>query len=175
MVPRVSSSARKYIPVALFDPSVIASDAVLTVAQASLETFGILASRVFTAWNETVSGRLKSDFRVSAEVTYNNFPFPAPSEERRSAIALAAQGVLDARAAHPDSTLADLYDPLSMPRDLLDAHRVLDRAVLAAYGLPSDSDSTTILGHLFRLYEQLSKADELTFEEKGPRKRTRKG
>lgn len=175
MVPRVSSSTRKYIPIALFDPSVIASDAALTVAQASLETFGILASRVFTAWNETVSGRLKSDFRVSAEVTYNNFPFPAPSEEQRTAIERAAQGVLDARAAHPDSTLADLYDPLSMPRDLLDAHRVLDRAVLAAYGLPSDSDSTTILGHLFRLYEQLSKADELTFDTKGPRKRTRKG
>lgn len=174
-VPGVSSENRPYVPMAMFEPDVIASNALLTISDADLLTFGLLQSVAFSAWNATVSGRLESRFRISAEVTYHNFPYPQASPEQRTAIERAAQGVLGARAAHSNSTLADLYDPLSMPRDLLDAHRVLDRAVLAAYGLPSDSDSTTILGHLFRLYEQLSKADELTFEEKGPRKRTRKG
>jgi hypothetical protein len=173
-VPGVSSESRPYVPMAMFEPDVIASNALLTISDADLFTFGLLQSVAFSVWNATVSGRLESRFRISAEITYHNFPYPPAASDQRQAVEEAAQGVLDARAAHPDSTLADLYDPLSMPRDLLAAHRTLDKAVLAAYGLPADADPTSILSHLFRLYEQLTKANELNFEEKKPKRRTRK-
>lgn len=157
-VPCHSSENRPYVPMAMYPPEVIAMNALLTIADVDIFTFGLLQSVAFSAWNATVSGRLGSGLRISAEVTYHNFPYPQASPEQRTAIERAAQGILDARAVHPDSTLADLYDPLSMPPDLLDAHRELDRTVLAAYGLPADSDSTTVLSHLFRLYAELVKA-----------------
>lgn len=172
-VPGVSSEARAYVPMAMFEPDVIASNALLTISDADLFTFGLLQSVAFSYWNATVSGRLKSDMRISAEVTYHNFPYPPANSERRSAIEKAAQGVLDARAAHPNSTLADLYDPLAMPKDMLDAHKVLDRAVLDAYGLSKDADETTVLASLFSLYEDLAKADELAFEKAMPKRKTR--
>lgn len=173
-VPSITSETRKYIPIGFLPHTVIASNRMHTVSGGGPFTFGLLMSSAFNIWARLVSGRLESRISLSAEITYHNFPFPQASPEQRAAVERCAQAVLEARQAHPDSTLADLYDPLSMPRDLLDAHRALDRAVLTAYGLPADADNTTILGHLFRLYEQLTTADELTFEAKRPSRRTRK-
>lgn len=156
-VPRVSSGARHYIPVALLDPDVIASEQLLTVADADLVTLGVLACRVFAAWNATVSGRLKSDFRISAEVTYNNFPWPTLDENQKASIETAAEAVLDARAVHASATLADLYDPLAMPPNLVKAHRDVDKVVLSLYGLKPSATDADILAVLFERYETLTK------------------
>lgn len=155
-VPSVSSENRSYVPMAFFDPDVIASNLLLTIAGADLVTFGVLSSRVFSVWNRTVSGRMKSDCRISAEVTYNNFPWPVLDDAGRSRVEAAAQRVLDARAAHPQDTLADLYDPLAMPADLVAAHRGLDRVVLAAYGLRTSVDDARVLTVLFDRYRELT-------------------
>jgi hypothetical protein len=174
-VPRVSSERRDYVPMAIFPPSVIASDALLTIADATTYTFGMLHSSVFNVWNGTVSGRLESRFRISAEITYNNFPWPTPTDVQREAIDVASQAVMDARENYPDSTLADLYDPLSMPTDLLKAHKALDKAVLSAYGLPAGATDTEILAELFKRYEALTKADQLPLPaKKAARKRAAK-
>ena len=173
-VPRVSSESRKYVPMAMFEPDVIASDALLTVSDADLYTFGLMMSGAFNDWNRAVSGRLKSDTRISAEITYHNFPFPQATEKQRKVIEDAAQGVLDARAKHPNSTLADLYDPLSMPSDLIAAHRLLDRAVLEAYGLPTDSDRTKTLGALFARYEKLAKSKQMELDLKNGEAKAKK-
>lgn len=171
-VPGVSSENRRIVPMAMFEPDVIASNALLTISDADLLTFGLLQSVAFNDWNRAVSGRLKSDTRISAEITYHNFPYPLEVEKHRPAIEAAAQAVLDAREAHPGATLADLYDPLATPKDLLDAHRALDRAVLTAYRLPADADSTQILSKLFDRYAALDSADSLFPE--GAKKATRR-
>jgi hypothetical protein len=154
-VPRVSSSSRHYVPMSLIDPNVIASDALLTISDANLITFGVLSSRAFGVWNATVSGRLKSDYRVSAEVTYNNFPWPSVADDQRAAVMAAAQRVLDVRGSHPTATLSDLYDPLAMPSDLVKAHRDLDRLVLGLFSLKSSATAEEVLAALFARYEQL--------------------
>ncbi len=158
-VPSVSSSSRRYTPVAQMAADVIATNLLLAIPGADLVTLGVLSSYVFTVWNAAVSGRLKSDYRVSAEVTYNNFPWPEMDEAGRQAVTTAAQAVLTARAAHPNATLADLYDPLTMPANLVKAHKQLDRAVLSLYGMtrsPSDAD---ILAKLFERYVELTTAE----------------
>lgn len=159
-VPRHSSEIRKYVPMALFGPEVITNDSVLNVSNATLYTFGMLHSSVFMTWNAAVSGRIKSDFRISAEITYNNFPWPE-NPKNKDAIEAAAQTVLDVREKYPTSSLADLYDPLSMPKDLVDAHNVNDNLALAAYGLKSDATEADILKNLFERYAELT-ADLLT-------------
>ena len=159
-VPRHSSEIRKYVPMALFGPEVITNDSVLNVSNATLYTFGMLHSSVFMTWNAAVSGRIKSDFRISAEITYNNFPWPE-NPKNKDAIEAAAQTVLDVREKYPTSSLADLYDPLSMPKDLVDAHNVNDKLALAAYGLKSDATEADILKNLFERYAELT-ADLLT-------------
>ena len=134
LIPRVSSEQRSFIPIGFLDPDVIASDATFVVPNASPIHFGILSSTMHMAWVRAVCGRLKSDYRYSAGIVYNNFPWPEVADDKRhAAIESAAQGVLDARAQFPHSTLADLYDPLSMPPALVKAHQALDRAVDAAY------------------------------------------
>jgi hypothetical protein len=154
-VPRVSSESRRYVPMALCSPEVIATDSLLTIERADLLTFGVLQGRPFQVWNATVSGRMKSDFRISAEITYNNYPWPVREAAQRAAIEAAAQGVIDARTKHPDQTLADLYNPLGMPPDLLKAHEQLDRVVLAAYGLKPSATDAEVLSALFTRYEEL--------------------
>jgi hypothetical protein len=141
---------------ALFPPDVIATNALLTIDNADLFTFGVLHGRPFQVWNATVSGRLESRFRISAEITYNNYPWPVREAAHRVAIEVAAQGVIDARAKHPDQTLADLYNPLGMPPDLLKAHEQLDRVVLAAYGLKPSATDAEVLAALFSRYEELT-------------------
>jgi hypothetical protein len=155
-VPRVSSERREYLPLAFREPIVIATDALLTIDEATTATFALMASKVFTVWNKSVSGRLKSDCRISAEITYNNFPWAAMTDAQRSELEAAAQGVLDARAAHPTATLADLYDPLSMPKDLTLAHRRLDRTVMSLYGLGSAATDADVLTALFARYLELT-------------------
>jgi hypothetical protein len=154
-VPSVSSESRRYVPMALFPPDVIATNLLLTIDNADLFTFGVLHGRPFQVWNATVSGRLKSDFRISAEITYNNYPWPEVDSAARAVVETAAQGVLAARDAHPGASLADLYGPLSMPADLTKAHQDLDKAVLTAYGLKPAATDAEVLGELFSRYEEL--------------------
>jgi hypothetical protein len=133
-IPKTSSEARVYIPIAILEPEVIASTELFAIPGGTLIHLGIIQSLMHMAWVRAVCGRLKSDYRYSAGIVYNNFPWPELSEDKpRAAIEQAAQGVLDARTAFPESTLADLYDPLSMPPILVKAHQSLDRAVDAAY------------------------------------------
>lgn len=156
LVPRASSEKRRYVPIGFVDKNVIASDAVQTIPNATLYHFGILASNIHMAWMRTVGGRLKSDYRYSAVLVYNNFPWPDPSPKQREDIEKATQGVLDARALYPDSSLADLYDPLTMPPELLKAHNNLDRVVLSAYELKGSTTEAEIVAHLFQMYQQLT-------------------
>ncbi len=133
LIPKSSSEVRAFIPMAV-ERGAVASNACLMLSGATVFHFGVMTSTMHMAWVRSVCGRLKSDYRYSAGIVYNNFPWPEPLDDKaRSAIETAAQAVLDARAAFPDSTLADLYDPLSMPPALMKAHQQLDRAVDAAY------------------------------------------
>jgi hypothetical protein len=144
VIPEVSSERRNFIPIGYFAPETLASNLLRIVPHATPYHFGILASTMHNAWMRTVAGRLKSDYRYSVHIVYNNFPWPQDvPEEKRLAIAREGQSVLTARAAHPGATLAELYDPDSMPNDLQDAHRALDKAVDAAYGYRSGKDDAT--------------------------------
>lgn len=139
------------------DPDSVASTELLTVEEAGLLHFGVLTSSMHMAWVRSVCGRLKSDYRYSVGIVYNNFPWPEfPSDVKRKAIESAAQGVLDARAAFPESSLADLYDPLTTPPALVRAHAALDRAVDAAYGARKGSfrSDAARVAFLFGLYQK---------------------
>ena len=154
IVPKVSSERREYIPMGFVGPEMFCSDLVFLVPEASIYHYGILQSQFHNAWMRTVCGRLKSDYRYSAGVVYNNFVWPDPTEAQRAEIEARAQAVLDARDAYPGKSLADLYDPDKMPADLLAAHRALDAAVEAAYGVDFQGDEEKIVAHLFKLYAQ---------------------
>lgn len=155
IVPRHSSENRKYIPMGFMSPDILCGDANLMIPDATLYHFGVLESSVHMAWMRVVCGRLKSDYRYSKDVVYNNFPWPEVSEEQREHIAQTAQAILDARALYPDSSLADLYDPITMPSELLKAHRDNDRAVMAAYGFAPNMPEPEIVACLFTLYSSL--------------------
>ena len=152
LVPRVSSERRRYIPIGFLDTSVIASDSTLIVPNATLYEFGVLTSQMHMAWMRTVCGRLKSDYRYSAQIVYNNFPWPDVSGEQKAAIMQKAQAVLDARAQFPDSSLADLYDPNTMPPVLTKAHAALDSAVDKLYRKAVFPDDAARVAFLFELY-----------------------
>lgn len=136
-------------------PNIIASNQLYIVSNATLYHFGVLTSNIHMAWVRTVCGRLKSDYRYSANIVYNNFPWPNPTDAQKQAIEQAAQGVLDARALYPDSSLADLYDPLTMPPELVKAHNTLDRAVKAAYGGKSYATEAERVADLMERYAEL--------------------
>ncbi len=155
-VPRVSSEFRRYVPIAVVNPEVVSNDRILTISPFSTFVFGVLHGRPFQVWNATVSGRLESRFSISAEITYNNYPWPDRSETSVSAISAAAQRMIDVRAAHVGATLADLYDPLAMPPDLVKVHDELDKLVLAAYGLKPSATDAEVLLLLFQRYEALA-------------------
>ena len=140
---------------------VIASDAALIVPNATLYHFGILTSNVHMAWMRVVCGRLKSDYRYSGAIVYNNFPWPSPTEEQRLKIEQTAQGILDARALYPDSSLADLYDPLTMPIELQKAHIANDKAVMQAYGFSvKDTSEADCVAALMKMYQELTKEEK---------------
>ena len=158
LFPIHSSAARRYIPIGYVDKNIIASNACFTVPDASLFTFGILTSNIHMAWTKVVAGRIKSDFRYSNTLVYNTFPWPTPTDKQKAKIEKTAQAILDARALYPDSSLADLYDPLTMPKELLKAHQDNDRAVMEAYGLPvNGTTESDAVAHLFKMYEKLTK------------------
>ena len=155
-IPEVSSESRRFIPIGFLSPQVIASNKIQMIVGGSLYHFGVLTSTMHMAWMRTVAGRLESRYSYAPAV-YNNFPWPeSPSDKQRVAIEQAAQGVLDARAAFPDSTLADLYDPVTMPPALVKAHQALDRAVDAAYGRRSFHTDAERVAFLFERYQHLT-------------------
>ena len=154
MVPETSSASRRYIPIGFMRKDVIASNSTLIATNANLYMFGVLTSNVHMSWTRTVCGRLKSDYRYSPSV-YNNFPWPTPTAEQKAQIEKTAQAILDARALYPDSSLADLYDPLTMPPELRKAHQANDRAVMQAYGMPiKETDEAACVAWLMRLYQE---------------------
>lgn len=159
LIPQASSGNRKYIPIGYMNPSVIVSNTCFVVDNASLYTFGILTSQFHMVWVSTVAGRLKSDYRYSNAIVYNNYVWPNPSVQQRPLIEERARAVLDARAMHPRDSLATLYDPDKMPADLLSAHKALDAAVEEAYGVDFGGDEEKIVAHLFKLYAEKT-ADE---------------
>ena len=157
IVPRHSSENRRYVPFGFIDADVIVNDAVQILPEASLYHFGILESNVHMAWMRTVAGRLKSDYRYSKDNVYNNFPWPEPTETQKAKIEATAQGILDARALYPESSLADLYDELTMPPELRKAHKANDRAVMEAYGMWGKVHSEAeCVAWLFKLYQKLT-------------------
>ena len=157
VVPRVSSERRRYIPMGFIGKEIIVTDAILLIPDASLYHFGILESNVHMAWMRAVCGRLKSDYRYSKDVVYNNFPWPNPTGDQKANIEQTAQAILDARALYPESSLADLYDDLTMPVELRKAHQNNDRAVMAAYGFDVKTmTESQCVAELFKLYQKLT-------------------
>ena len=152
LIPSATSSERKYIPMGFLPSSVIASNLVLLVPNATLYEFGILTSQMHMAWMRTVCGRLGNGYRYSAQIVYNNFPWPDASETQKEGIAQKAQAVLDARSQFPDSSLADLYDPDTMPPVLTKAHAALDAAVDKLYRKTAFPDDAARVAFLFELY-----------------------
>jgi len=157
IVPSVSSEKRRYIPMGFMPSTVLASNLVLIIPDASLYHFGVLESNVHMAWMRAVCGRLKSDYRYSKDIVYNNFPWPTPTDIQQAKIEQTAQAILDARALYPDSSLADLYDEVTMPPELRRAHQQNDRAVMEAYGFPVSRDFTEsdCVARLFELYQKM--------------------
>ena len=156
IVPRHSSENRNYIPMGFLPSDVICGDANLMIPDATLYHFGVLESSVHMAWMRAVCGRLEMRYRYSKDIVYNNFPWPGVTAAQRDRIVQTAQAILDARALYPDSSLADLYDPITMPPELRKAHRDNDRAVLAAYNLPTSLTEPEVVSHLFTLYNSLT-------------------
>ena len=156
LIPKVSSKRRQYIPVGFMEPEVLSSDLVFIIPDATLYHFGVLTSSVHNAWMRVVCGRLKSDFRYSKDIVYNNFPWPEVSDEQRAKIEITAQAILDARQEYPDASMADLYGNLVLFPDLMKAHRANDVAVLEAYGFPKDATESDIVARLFKMYQELT-------------------
>ena len=156
VIPKVSSERRRYIPMGFIGPETFCSDLVFLMPDAVLYQFGVLQSQVHNAWMRTVAGRLKSDYRYSGGVVYNNFVWPDPTDAQRSEVERCAQAVLDARATQDGATLADMYNPANETffPELMRAHRALDAAVEAAYGVDFGGDEKRIVAHLFRLYSE---------------------
>ena len=158
LVPVVSSERRRYVPLGYLKEGVIYTNATNYIPHASLYHFGVLTSNVHMAWMRVVCGRLKSDYRYSKDIVYNNFPWPTPTEEQKAKIEHTAQAILDARAKYPDCSLADLYDEVTMPPELRKAHQENDRAVMAAYGFkPGQTTESECVAELFKMYQTLTK------------------
>ena len=156
LIPETSSERREYIPIGFMSPEVLCSNAVKLVPDARLYHFGILTSSVHNAWMRVVCGRLKSDYRYSKDIVYNNFPWPDASEEQKARIEQTAQAILDARNVYPDASFADMYSNLILFPELMKAHRVNDAAVLEAYGFPKDASESDIVARLFKMYQELA-------------------
>ena len=159
LVPRHSSANRRYVPFGFMTPDTICGDANNMIPNATVYHFGILISNVHMSWMRAVCGRIKSDYRYSNDIVYNNFPWPAPTYEQKNRIERTAQSILDARALYPDSSLADLYDPLTMPPELRKAHVANDKAVMTAYGFSTKMSEEDCVAELMKMYQRLVKYD----------------
>ncbi len=168
LIPKVSSESRAYIPIGFMPPDIIVNGSALIVPEATIFDFAVLTSSTHMAWMRYVCGRLEMRYQYSASLVYNNFPWPNPTDKQREDIESAAQAVLDARAKFPDCSLADLYDPDTMPPELAKAHAKLDRLVEKAYGKSFETDAERV-AYLFERYQQLT-ADLFT---EAPKKRGR--
>lgn len=160
VIPEVSSERRRYLPIGYMDDTVLCSNKVRLMPNATLYHFGILNSNVHMSWMRAVCGRLEMRYDYSINIVYNNFPWPTPTDEKKAKIEQTAQGILDARALYPDSSLADLYDELTMPPELRRAHQANDRAVMDAYGFtkntPARTSESACVAALMRHYQQLT-------------------
>ena len=158
-VPEVSTERRRYIPIGYLDPTVVPSNKLYVLPNATLFMFGIMTSNIHMAWMRMVGGRMKSDYSYSPAV-YNNFPWPSPTDTQRQKIEQTAQSILDARAMFPDCNLATLYNELTMPPELLRAHQANDMAVLAAYGIkkgdPAYASESACVAFLMKRYQELT-------------------
>lgn len=157
IIPRHSSETRRYIPFGFVSPQIIVNDAVQIIPGAEIYHFGVMMSNVHMAWTRAVCGRIKSDYRYSKDIVYNNFPWPEPTDKQRMQIEQTAQAILDARALYPDSSLADLYDEVTMPPELRKAHQDNDRAVMQAYGFPIKGMTESLcVAELMKRYQALT-------------------
>jgi len=157
IIPAHSSERRKYIPIGFVGKDIICSNANLLMPNASLYHFGVLTSNIHNAWIHAVCGRIKSDFRYSVNIVYNNFPWPSPTEEQKAKIEQTAKAILDARALYPDCSLADLYDEVAMPPELRKAHQANDRAVMQAYGFWGKLNTESeCVAELMKMYQELT-------------------
>ena len=158
IIPAHSSEKRKYIPIGFMSKDIICSNANLLMPNASLYHFGVLTSNIHNAWIHAVCGRIKSDFRYSVNIVYNNFPWCNPTDEQRVKIEQTAQAILDARVVYPDCSLADLYDENAMPPELRKAHQENDRAVMKAYGFDVKTmTESSCVAELMKMYQKLTK------------------
>ena len=158
LIPRHSSENRKYIPFGFMNRDEICGDANNLIPDATVYQFGVMASNVHMAWMRAVCGRIKSDYRYSNDVVYNNFPWPNPTDAQKAKIEQTAQAILDARALYPDCSLADLYDEVTMPPELRKAHQQNDKAVMEAYGMSvRETTEASCVSELMRRYQELTK------------------
>ena len=156
LIPKVSSERRQYIPVGFMEPEVLSSDLVFIIPDATLYHLGVLTSSVHNAWMRVVCGRLKSDFRYSKDIVYNNFPWPEATEQQKNQIEESAKMILNAREKYPEASMADFYSNLILFPELMKAHRANDAAVLEAYGFPKDATESDIVARLFKMYQGLT-------------------
>ena len=156
VIPEVSSERRRYVPMGFMTPDVLCSNLLRLMPDATLYHFGILESSTHMAWMRTVCGRLEMRYRYSKDIVYNNFPWPTPTDAQKAKIEQTAQAILDARELFPDSSLADLYDEVSMPAELRKAHQQNDRAVMEAYGFAKDMSESDIVSALLKMYKELT-------------------
>lgn len=157
LVPSTTSENRRYVPIGYISKEVITTNANFSMPDATLYHFGILTSNVHNAWLRAVGGRLKSDYRYSKDIVYNNFPWPTPTPEQQAKIEQTAQAILDARAQYPDSSLADLYNETLMPIELRKAHLENDKAVMKAYGFDVKMTESERVAALMKMYVKLTK------------------
>lgn len=156
IVPATSSENRRYIPLGFLDNDTIPTNSAVIIPNASLYHFGVLTSNVHMAWVRTVCGRMKSDYRYSKDIVYNNFPWCNPTDEQKAKIEQTAQAILDARALYPDCSLADLYDETVMPPELRKAHQANDRAVMQEYGFDVKTmTESSCVSELMKMYKKL--------------------
>ncbi|MCM1358470.1 MAG: methylase, partial [Prevotella sp.] len=156
IIPAVSSEKRRYIPIGFLDSQTIPTNLALIIPNANLYHFGVLTSNIHMAWVRTVCGRLKSDYRYSKDIVYNNFPFPEPTPEQRERIECTARAILDARTLYHTCTLADLYDELAMPPELRKAHQQNDLAVMTAYGFDKKITESECVAELMKIYQKFT-------------------
>jgi hypothetical protein len=174
-IPKVSSERRYYIPLAYLPPTTICSDLMNVIQSAETMIFAVISSRMHMVWVRAVAGRLKTDFRYSSSICYNNYPFPIISDEQKTALERRAEDILVVRERHPEKTIAQLYAPEKMPADLLAAHRVLDEAVERCYRAKPFTSDEERLEHLFALYERMTAAEQADLLTLAPIKSAKKG
>ena len=157
ILPEVSSEKRRYVPMGYMNDSVLCSNKLRLMPDATLYHFGVLTSNVHMAWMRAVCGRLEMRYDYSIKIVYNNFPWPTPTNAQKAKIKQTAQAILDARALYPDSSLADLYDEVTMPPELRKAHQNNDRAVMQAYGMSiKDTTESSCVAQLMKMYQELT-------------------